>query len=147
MDKNKPIIIDYSLEGTDITHEVNADGYLIVKSKGMTIKSAEKVTEETNLNTLALAMYEIGIETLRKNEKTIKITIYKDTVNHKYNGDDNLLNVEVTRDFAELYFLDKVYKEDYRTFDDFINNYTADYTEDFYEFAKQYNAIIKIEEV
>ena len=66
MNKNEPIIIDYSLEGTDITHEVSTDGYLIVKSKGMTIKSAEKVTEETNLNVLALAMVDEAKETLRR---------------------------------------------------------------------------------
>ena len=66
MDKNKPIIIDYSLEGTDITHEVNTDGYLIVKSKGMTIKSAEKVTEKTNLNALAFAMVDEAKDILKR---------------------------------------------------------------------------------
>lgn len=76
MDKNKPIIIDYSLEGTDITHEVNADGYLIVKSKGMTIKSAEKVTEETNLNALALAMVDEAKETLKQKGIDIDLLAY-----------------------------------------------------------------------
>ena len=65
MDKNMVFKIDYSLEGTDITHEV-VDGYLIVKSKGMTIKSVEKVTEETNLNALALAMVDEAKETLKR---------------------------------------------------------------------------------
>ena len=79
--------------------------------------------------------------------ETVWITVYKDTMNHEYNGDNNLLNVKITREFAELYFLDKVNKDDYRSFTDFINNYTADTTEDFYEFARDHDAIIEIEEM
>lgn len=58
--------INYSLEGTDIVHEIDAEGYLIVKSQGMEIRSAEKVTEGTNLNALALAMVSLAKETLKK---------------------------------------------------------------------------------
>jgi len=78
---------------------------------------------------------------------TIAITVYKDTVNHEYNGDNNLLCVYVEKEFAELYFSDKVSKDDYRNFAEFINNYTAEDTEDFYEFAKEYDAIIRIEDM
>lgn len=78
---------------------------------------------------------------------TIVITVYKDTINHQYNGDNNLSCIYVEKEFAELYFLEKVNKDDYRSFTDFINNYTADDTEDFYEFAKEYNAIIKVEDM
>ena len=78
--------------------------------------------------------------------ETVFITVYKDTINHKYNGNDNLSVIKVSREFAELYFLEKVNKDDYRSFTDFINNYTADDTEDFYEFAKEYDGIIEIED-
>lgn len=80
MNKNKPIIIDYSLEGTDITHEVNVDGYLIVKSKGMTIKSAEKVTEKTNLNALALAMVSEAKETLKREGIDVDLLAYAEEI-------------------------------------------------------------------
>ena len=35
--EKKEIALDYSLEGTDITYEV-VDGYLVVKTLGMTVK-------------------------------------------------------------------------------------------------------------
>ena len=57
--------IDYSLEGTDITHEI-IDGHLIVKSHGMTLKSYENVTKETNLDALALAMVSEAKQTLKQ---------------------------------------------------------------------------------
>ena len=79
--------------------------------------------------------------------ETIIIVVYKDTINHKYNGDNNLSCIKVTREFAELYYLERVNKEDFKSFESFINNYTADATEDFYEYAKEYNAIIDIEDM
>ena len=66
MDKKMVFKIDYSLEGTDITHEI-IDGYLIVKSHGMEIKSYEKVTEKTNLDALALAMVSEAKQILKQN--------------------------------------------------------------------------------
>lgn len=78
--------------------------------------------------------------------ETVLITVYKDTINHKYNGDNNLSVIKVSREMAELYFTERVNKEDYKTFNDFINNYMADNTEDFYEFAKEHNGIIEIED-
>lgn len=79
--------------------------------------------------------------------ETLWITVYKDTVNNKYNGDNNLLNIKVPLVFAELYFLKYINNIDYRNFNDFINNHTADITENFYKFAKEYDAIIDIEEM
>lgn len=66
MVESKEIIINYSLEGTDISYKINPEGYLVVSSQGMTIKSAEKVAEDTNLNALALAMVSEAKESLKK---------------------------------------------------------------------------------
>lgn len=63
--------VDYSLEGTDITYKV-AEGHLIVESKGMIIRSAEKVTEGMNLNALALAMVDEAKEIMKQNGVEIK---------------------------------------------------------------------------
>lgn len=61
--------IDYSLEGTDITHEIDAEGFLVVKTQGMTIRSAEKVTETTNINALALAMRSEALKIVKSHEE------------------------------------------------------------------------------
>ena len=144
---NTPKIeINYSLEGTDIEYEVDKDGYLIVSSLGMTIKSADKVAEGTNLNALALAMRDAGIKTLRKNGNTIFICVYKDTIT-SHNDAENLSEIEVTDEFVKQYYEEciKTSECEFRnSYDEFISNYTADDTEDFYEYAKKHNAIIQI---
>ena len=67
---------DYSLEGTDVTHEIDKEGYLVVKSQGMTIKSTEKVSKEINLDALVLVMVSEVKEQLK--QKGIDI----DLLNH-----------------------------------------------------------------
>ena len=143
--EKKEIVLDYSLEGTDITYEV-VDGYLFVKTLGMTIKSAEKVTANTNLNALALAMRSAGIETLRKNGNTVWICVYKDTI-ITHDGDDNLSEIEVTNEFAKQYFEDCIKNSECEytsSYEEFMSNYTADDTEGFYEYAKKHNAVLDI---
>ena len=67
----------------------------------------------------------------------IWITVYRDTI-EEHNGDDNLSDILVRKDFAEKYFNEVL------AFDDWENNYTADDTIDFYQYANAHNAIIKI---
>lgn len=74
----------------------------------------------------------------------ISICVYRDTI-EEHNDDWNLSEVWVIKDFAEQYYNNSENKEYYETFEDFLNEFTADDTEDFYEYAKEHNAIIEIE--
>lgn len=78
---------------------------------------------------------------------TVLITVYKDTINHKYNEDNNLTNICVDYSFAKEYYKEKINKLDYPTYSLFINNCTAEDTEDFYEYAKEHNKIISMEDM
>jgi len=78
---------------------------------------------------------------------TIAIVVYKDTINNEHNSDDNLSCIYVEKKFAELYFLNKINKDDYSNFAEFIDNYTADDTTDFYKFVNECDAIIRIEDM
>lgn len=74
----------------------------------------------------------------------ISICVYRDTI-EEHNASNNLTEILVTKDFAEQYYNNSDNKDYYKTFDDFLNEYTSDETEDFYEYAKKHNAIIEIE--
>jgi len=74
--------------------------------------------------------------------KTFWICVYRDTI-EKHNEDDNLAYIEVTKEFAEQYFKE-CQNEYFDNMEEFLDEYTADNTEDFYEYAKKHNAVIKV---
>ena len=74
--------------------------------------------------------------------ENIWICVYRDTI-EEHDADENLTEVLVTKEFAEQYFNER-YVEDGFTFEDFLDEYTADWTEDFYEYAMERNAVIEI---
>lgn len=78
--------------------------------------------------------------------KTVWITVYKDTIK-RHNDDWNLSDIQVSEEFAKQYFNECKVNSDceWKTYEAFMDNYTADDTEDLYEYAKKHDAIIKIE--
>lgn len=72
--------------------------------------------------------------------KTIWICVYRDTI-EQHDDSNNLTDVEVTKEFAEQYF-NEYQKEYYNSMEDFLSEYTADETEDFYGYAMKHNAVI-----
>lgn len=75
--------------------------------------------------------------------KTIWICVYRDTV-EEHNEIDNLAEVQVTKDFFEKYF-NEFKKEYFDSVEDFLNEYTADDTIDFYGYAVEHNAVIQVD--
>lgn len=78
--------------------------------------------------------------------KIVWITVYKDTIK-QHNDNWNLSDIQVTEEFAKQYFNEcKVGSDcEWKTYEEFMDNYTTDDTEDLYAYAKKHNAIIKIE--
>ena len=78
--------------------------------------------------------------------KTVWITVYKDTIK-RHNDDWNLSDIQVTEEFLKQYFNECKVDSDceWKTYEEFMDNYTVDDTEDLYEYAKKHDAIIKIE--
>lgn len=71
------------------------------------------------------------------------VCVYRDTI-EEHDEVDNLAYVQVEIDFLAKY----VKERQEGLFDDveeFWNEYTADNTEDFYEYAKEHGAIITVE--
>ena len=73
--------------------------------------------------------------------ETIWICVYRDTI-EEHNASTNLTEVLVTREFAEQYFKECNKVEYYKDLEDFLNEYTADDTQDFYDYAMEHNAVI-----
>ena len=73
------------------------------------------------------------------------VCVYRDTI-ERHEESDNLAYVCVTKEFAEQYYEECIKPEwDYGSFEIFYHKeYTADDTEDFYDYAKGHNAIIDI---
>ena len=79
--------------------------------------------------------------------KTVWICVYKDTV-IAHEGDDNLTEIEVTEEFVKQYFEECIKNSECEfrnSYEEFITNYTADDTEDFYEYAKKHDEILDIQ--
>ena len=74
------------------------------------------------------------------------ICVYRDTI-EEHDDDNNLAEILVTKEFAERYFKERILegKNDSLTFEGFLNEYTADWTEDFYQYATNHNAVIEIQ--
>ena len=76
--------------------------------------------------------------------ETIWICVYRDTI-EEHDDDWNLTEVQVTKELAEQYFNDCILTLDYNeweTFEDFYGDYTADDTQDFWDYAVEHNAVI-----
>ena len=74
------------------------------------------------------------------------IAVYKDTIK-QHNDDWNQTDIQVTEDFARKYFDDCKINSDceWKTYEEFMANYTMDDTEDFYSYACKNNGILVIE--
>lgn len=73
----------------------------------------------------------------------IWLCVYRDTI-EEHDDNCNLASIEVTKEFAEQY-VKECMSEYFDTLEDFLNEYTADDTEDFYGYATKHNAVIAIE--
>lgn len=73
----------------------------------------------------------------------IWLCVYRDTI-EEHDDNCNLASIEVTKEFAEQYVKERK-SEYFDSLEDFLNEYTADDTEDFYEYATKHNAVIAIE--
>ncbi len=74
--------------------------------------------------------------------EAIWICVYRDTI-EEHDESENLTEIQVAKEFAEQYF--KECKSEYfNSFEDFLNEYTADDTEDFYSYALKHHEIISI---
>ena len=79
-------------------------------------------------------------------KETMWITVYRDRI-EKYDEDwdCNLASVLVTKEFAEQYIQELGKNKYFNSLEDFLNEYTADDTDDFYEYAINHNAVIEVE--
>ena len=73
----------------------------------------------------------------------IWICVYRDTI-EEHEDDWNLTEIQVTKEFAEQYVKERK-SEYFDSFNDFWIEYTADDTEDFYDYAMEHNAVIQME--
>ena len=78
--------------------------------------------------------------------ENIWICVYRDTI-EQHDNDNNLTEVLVTKEFAQQYFNNRIARGEYSkmTFEDFLDEYTADWTVDFYRYAMKHNAVIQTE--
>lgn len=72
--------------------------------------------------------------------ENIWICVYRDTI-EEHDENENLTEILTTKDFVKQYF-NECQKEYFDNMEEFLNEYTADNTEDFYEYAMKYNAVI-----
>lgn len=72
----------------------------------------------------------------------VLVCVYRDTI-EEHDEVDNLAYVEVTKKFLELYVREQQ-GGFFKDVEEFLNEYTADNTEDFYEFAMEYGAVIQV---
>ena len=71
------------------------------------------------------------------------ICVYRDTI-EEHDDSFNLAEILVTKDFVEQYFKECNKNEYFKDLEDFLTEYIADDTDDFYNYAKEHNAIIEI---
>jgi hypothetical protein len=111
-------------------------------AKDLTQREMEYLLEHKEISAEDFS-YEVVEE---NNMKTVWFTVYKDTI-RQHNDDWNLSDIQVTEEFSRQYFNECKVDSDceWKTYEEFMDNYTADDTEDLYEYAKKHDAIIKIE--
>lgn len=71
------------------------------------------------------------------------VCVYRDTI-EEHDEVDNLTYVEVTMDFLKQYVKERQ-GGFFKDAEEFLNEYTADNTEDFYEYAMEHKAVIQVE--
>lgn len=83
----------------------------------------------------------------------VGIVVYRDTI-ERHDDDNNISCITVTKEFAEQYFNECIRNDKKRntfdgvvckTFEEYCEYYTCDDVDDFYDYAKEHNAIIDIE--
>ena len=75
--------------------------------------------------------------------ETIGVCVYRDTI-EEHDEVNNLSYVKVTMDFLDQYVREQqggLFKD----LGQFLDEYTADDTEDFYEYAMEHRAVIAVE--
>lgn len=72
----------------------------------------------------------------------IWVCVYRDTI-EAHDDVDNLADVQVTMDFLARYVKERQ-NGFFENLEEFLNEYTADNTEDFYDYAKEHNAVIEV---
>lgn len=89
---------------------------------------------------------EFNLDYIESCGKLAWICVYRDTI-EEHDEDWNLSEVLVMRDFARQYFEERQAKnyDESIVFEDWIMDYDADDTEDFYEYAMHHNAVLDIE--
>lgn len=75
-------------------------------------------------------------------KETIWICVYRDTV-EEHDESENLTEIQATKEFAEQYF-NECQNGYFDSMEEFLNEYTADHTEDFYSYAMKHNAVMGI---
>lgn len=70
------------------------------------------------------------------------VCVYRDTI-EEHDEVDNLSYVWVETDFLNQYVKER--NKGFESLEEFLNEYTADTTEDFYEYAMEHGAVIAIE--
>lgn len=71
------------------------------------------------------------------------ICVYRDTI-EEHDEIDNLAYVQVTKEFVEQYVKERQ-NGLFESLEEFFDEYTADNTEDFYEYAMAHGAVIAVE--
>ena len=72
--------------------------------------------------------------------KKMWICVYRDTI-EEHDDDWNLTDVLVTEEFVKQYF-NELKSGYWDSLDEFLNEFTADDTQDFYDYAMKHNAVI-----
>lgn len=71
------------------------------------------------------------------------ICVYRDTI-EDHDETENLADVQVTVEFVEQYVKERQVGI-FENTEEFFNEYTADNTEDFYEYAMKHGAVLAVE--
>lgn len=75
-------------------------------------------------------------------ESKMWICVYRDTI-EEHDDDWNLTDILVTEEFVKQYF-NELKSEYWDSLEEFLTEFTADDTEDFYSYAVKHNAIIQM---
>lgn len=73
----------------------------------------------------------------------VLVCVYRDTIK-EHDEIDNLAYVQVEMDFLKKYVRERQ-NGLFKDVEEFLNEYTADNTEDFYEYAMKHKAVIQVE--
>lgn len=71
------------------------------------------------------------------------VCVYRDTV-EEHDEVNNLAYVQVTMNFLAKYVRERQVGL-FKDLEEFLNEYTADNTEDFYEYANEHGAVLQVE--